>query len=58
MAASKGAETQMICPDIVATDFYWSMPQLLVHQTISGCPVNVGDLIATGTCSGKTKVSS
>lgn len=33
------------------------MPQLLVHQTLSGCPVKVGDLIATGTCSGKTEDS-
>jgi fumarylacetoacetase len=46
-----------VADKIRATDFYWSMPQLLVHQTISGCNVNVGDLIATGTCSGETDVS-
>lgn len=31
---------------------YWSMAQQLVHHTVSGCNVNVGDLMASGTVSG------
>lgn len=31
---------------------YWSMKQQLAHQTITGCNVNPGDLLASGTISG------
>ncbi|NNF01463.1 MAG: fumarylacetoacetase [Bacteroidia bacterium] len=31
---------------------YWNMCQQLVHQTINGCNINVGDLYASGTISG------
>ncbi len=31
---------------------YWTMEQQLAHHTINGCPVNVGDLMASGTISG------
>ena len=33
---------------------YWSMAQQLAHHTVSGCNVNVGDLMASGTISGNT----
>ncbi|GFY54879.1 fumarylacetoacetase, partial [Trichonephila inaurata madagascariensis] len=33
---------------------YWSMKQQLVHHTITGCNMNSGDLLASGTISGKT----
>ncbi|MCX7209067.1 MAG: fumarylacetoacetase [Burkholderiales bacterium] len=33
---------------------YWSMAQQLAHHTVSGCNVNVGDLMASGTVSGST----
>jgi fumarylacetoacetase len=31
---------------------YWSIAQMLAHHTSGGCPMNVGDLIGTGTISG------
>lgn len=32
---------------------YWNMCQQLAHHTINGCNVEVGDLYASGTISGK-----
>jgi fumarylacetoacetase len=36
---------------------YWNMAQQLAHHTVNGCNVNVGDLMASGTISGKEKGS-
>ena len=36
---------------------YWSMKQQLAQQTISGCNVKPGDLLASGTISGESKDS-
>ena len=36
---------------------YWNMAQQLAHHTINGCNVEVGDLYASGTISGKDKNS-
>jgi fumarylacetoacetase len=36
---------------------YYSAPQQLAHHTTSGCPMNVGDLLGSGTISGPTKDS-
>ncbi|XP_042910316.1 fumarylacetoacetase isoform X2 [Parasteatoda tepidariorum] len=33
---------------------YWTMKQQLTHHTITGCNLNTGDLLATGTISGKS----
>ncbi|RWS07172.1 fumarylacetoacetase-like protein [Dinothrombium tinctorium] len=33
---------------------YWTMKQMLAHHTITGCNLNAGDLMATGTISGPT----
>lgn len=30
----------------------WSFPQMLAHHTVGGCPLNVGDLLGSGTISG------
>lgn len=38
-----------------ATELLFSFPQMLAHHTIGGCPFNVGDLMGSGTISGKTK---
>lgn len=32
---------------------YWNMQQQLAHHTSNGCNINVGDLLASGTISGK-----
>ena len=34
---------------------YYSAAQQLAHHTTSGCPMNVGDLLGSGTISGPTK---
>jgi fumarylacetoacetase len=31
---------------------YWNMAQQLAHHTVSGCNVNIGDMMASGTISG------
>lgn len=31
---------------------YWTMKQQLAHHTVSGCNMNSGDMIASGTISG------
>ncbi|SPF77449.1 fumarylacetoacetase [Pseudoprimorskyibacter insulae] len=36
---------------------YYSAAQQLAHHTTSGCPMNVGDLLGSGTISGETKES-
>jgi fumarylacetoacetase len=38
-------------------EMYYSAPQQLAHHTTSGCPMNVGDLLGSGTISGPTKES-
>ena len=36
---------------------YWNMAQQLAHHTCNGCNVNVGDIMASGTISGKDEKS-
>jgi len=36
-------------------EMYYSSAQQLAHHTTSGCPMNVGDLLGSGTVSGPTK---
>lgn len=36
---------------------YWNMSQQLAHHTVNGCNVKVGDLMASGTISGKDDTS-
>ncbi len=38
-----------------ATNLLWSFPQMLAHHTVGGCPMNTGDLLGSGTISGKEK---
>jgi fumarylacetoacetase len=38
-------------------DLYWTVGQMLTHQTSNGCNLLPGDLFATGTISGMTKES-
>lgn len=38
-------------------EMYYSAPQQLAHHTTSGCAMNVGDLLGSGTISGATKES-
>lgn len=50
LKTSDGSETS-ICRSNTKY-LYWTMEQQLAHHTINGCPVNVGDLMASGTISG------
>ncbi len=36
---------------------YWNMAQQLAHHTVNGCNINVGDMMASGTISGKSENS-
>jgi fumarylacetoacetase len=38
-------------------DLYWTLGQMVAHQTSNGCNVRPGDLIASGTVSGAEKGS-
>lgn len=38
-----------------ATQLLFSFPQMLAHHTVGGCPFNVGDLMGSGTISGKER---
>ena len=48
-------------PDLIAVSnykyLYWSAAQQIAHHTITGCNLNPGDLLATGTISGPDKKS-
>ena len=52
----EGSKESIVC----SSNFkymYWNMVQQLAHHTINGCNINVGDLMASGTISGKEKGS-
>lgn len=36
---------------------YWNMSQQLAHHTVNGCNINIGDMMASGTISGKDQHS-
>ncbi|HKL89859.1 MAG TPA: fumarylacetoacetase [Allomuricauda sp.] len=36
---------------------YWNMTQQLAHHTVNGCNINIGDMMASGTISGKEENS-
>ncbi len=52
----EGDEESIICESNFKY-MYWNMAQQLTHHTVNGCNVNVGDLMASGTISGKEKGS-
>lgn len=57
LSAELKAETQDTADVISQTNFkymYWSMAQQLTHHAISGCNLQVGDLMGSGTISGST----
>ena len=38
-------------------DMYWSMAQMITHHTVNGCNLRPGDLLASGTVSGRSAES-
>lgn len=47
-----GGEANTICHSNFKY-MYWNMAQQLAHHTVNGCNINVGDMMASGTISGK-----
>ena len=37
------------------TDLYWTAAQFIAHHTVNGCNLQPGDLLGSGTVSGKAK---
>lgn len=52
-AAEHSDSTTVLCESNFKY-LYWSMSQQLTHHTISGCKVEVGDMMGSGTISGPT----
>ena len=52
----KGGEEQVVSNSNFKY-MYWSMEQQLAHHTVNGCNVNVGDMMGSGTISGKVPSS-
>jgi len=45
-------QTETVVCRTNARHVYWNIRQQIAHHTVSGCNLNVGDLLATGTISG------
>lgn len=50
------AEPSLVCQSNFKY-LYWNMSQQLAHHTVNGCPVESGDMMASGTISGTTPKS-
>ena len=56
LATERQAEPHTICRSNFRY-LYWTMQQQLAHHTVTGCNVNAGDLLASGTISGPDRGS-
>jgi fumarylacetoacetase len=60
LSSSLRADESSVSTNICESSFssiYWTMRDLVAHQTINGCSLRTGDILATGTISGATKES-
>lgn len=48
----EGGDENVVCQSNFKY-MYWNMCQQLAHHTVNGCNVNIGDMMASGTISGK-----
>jgi fumarylacetoacetase len=59
--ASQQMREKNIAPMLISRgnfkDMYWTISQMLVHHTSTGCNMRLGDLLASGTISGPTEDS-
>jgi fumarylacetoacetase len=59
--ASRTMREQELAPIVLsrsnAASLYWTPAQMIAHHTSGGCNLNPGDLLGTGTISGKSKES-
>ncbi len=49
---AQNGQPPMVLGRSQTTDCYWSIAQLVAHQTANGCNLEAGDLLGTGTISG------
>ncbi len=58
--SSRKMKNQRVAPHVLARTsskhLYWTIFQMLAHHTVNGCNLRPGDLFATGTVSGPTRV--
>ena len=54
---SENAQTDTIICQTNFKNMYWSSVQQLAHHAISGCAMNTGDMLGSGTISGAEKTS-
>jgi len=52
----EGSEEQIVCNSNFKY-MYWNMAQQIAHHTMNGCNLNVGDMMGSGTISGKSEDS-
>jgi fumarylacetoacetase len=52
----ENSEEQVVCHSNFKY-MYWNMAQQLAHHTVNGCNVKVGDMMASGTISGKDETA-
>ncbi|MBO6828670.1 fumarylacetoacetase [Allomuricauda sp.] len=55
IAPEEGEETTVCQSNF--KHMYWNMAQQLAHHTVNGCNINIGDMMASGTISGKEENS-
>lgn len=57
VALAPEGKTETVIARTSYAEMYYSAPQQLAHHASSGCPMNVGDLLGSGTISGPSKDS-
>lgn len=57
LVSGRTKKKSIIASTNAADGLVWSFPQMLVHHTITGCPMQAGDLLGSGTISGVTASS-
>lgn len=62
LIATETIRTNKLAPFLLsrsdARDLYWTPAQLIAHQTSNGCNLQTGDILATGTISGRAETAA
>jgi len=51
LTTAEGATTTLAM--VSGANLLWSFPQMIAHHSVGGCPMQTGDLLGSGTISGK-----
>lgn len=54
---SAGESQPVLLSRSCSSNLYWTLAQMVAHQTSNGCPIRPGDLFGTGTVSGPEKLN-